>query len=395
MARATNRLTHLKAQALRLPGMHADGNGLYLRVDQTGARSWVLVFHLHGRRREMGLGSLASVKLTEARQAAADARAMVAKGEDPIAARKAARGPLVRTTFAEVASDLLDDLAPGWKSPKQRPQWEASLQQHAAEIWKADVALVDTDMVLRCLRPIWTTKAETAQRVRGRIERVLAAAKVRGLRTGDNPARWDDHLQAMLSDRPRQKQHFAAMPFSEVPDLMRRLSERSSISAMALRFIILAACRSGEGRGALWSEIQGDTWVIPAERMKAKTEHRVPLTPGMRVILETIPREVREGLIFKGPTGAALSDVAVTKVLRLNGVDTATVHGFRSSFRDWAGDCTTYPRETIEEALAHKVGDGTERAYRRSTALEKRRQLMTAWDDYCAGRAGSVVAFRA
>jgi integrase len=394
MPKITKRLTHLKAQAITTPGMHADGDGLYLRVDQAGGRSWVLIFFLHGRRREMGLGSI-SRPLADARRAAGEARSMVADGIDPIAARREVRRPVTSTTFEKVASGLLDELEKGWKSPKQRPQWEASLTQHAAKIWKADVSAVDTEMVLEALRPIWSTKRETAQRLRGRIERVLSAAKVQGHRSGENPARWDDHLSELLSREKQTKGHFAAMPYKDLPAFVSLLKTKSSASAKALLFTILAAGRSGEGRGAAWSEINGTVWVIPAQRMKAKEEHRVPLTPDMEDILNQTPRDLRTGLIFPGPTGAVLSDVSVTKVIRLAGISDATVHGFRSTFRDWAGDCTNFARETIEEALAHRVGDATEQAYRRSRSFEKRRLLMTAWADFCMGRAGQVVPFNA
>lgn len=395
MGRETNRLTSRGASAIRTPGMHADGAGLYLRVDQGGARSWVLIFHQRGRRREMGLGPLAEVGLADARSAAADAREMVRKGLDPIALRKAAKAPPRGQTFEGVASDMLDELEKGWKSPKQRPQWEASLQQHAAAIWKADVSHIDTDMVLDCLKPIWTKLPETARRIRGRIERVLDAAKVKGLREGENPARWNGHLALLLTSTKAAKVHHAAMPYAELPAFMTLLMGKTSISALALRFTILSACRSGEVRGAMWEEIKGDVWIIPASRMKAKMEHRVPITDAMQAVLDLIPVEARQGLIFPGPRGSALTDVGITKVLRINGQPTATVHGFRSTFRDWGGDCTTFAREHLEQALAHAVGDATERAYRRRDALEKRRQLMEAWADFCTGRQGQIVHLRA
>lgn len=320
---------------------------------------------------------------------------MVADGIDPIAARREARRPVTSITFEKVASGLLDELEKGWKSPKQRPQWEASLTQHAPKIWKADVSAIDTEMVLEALKPIWSTKRETAQRLRGRIERVLSAAKVQGHRSGENPARWDDHLSELLSREKQAKGHFAAMPYKDLPAFVSLLKTKSSASAKALLFTILAAGRSGEGRGAAWSEISGSVWTVPAERMKAKEEHKVPITPDMEDILNRTPRDLRNGLIFPGPTGAVLSDVSVTKVIRLAGIPDATVHGFRSTFRDWAGDCTNFARETIEEALAHRVGDATEQAYRRSRSFEKRRLLMTAWADFCMGRAGQVVPFNA
>jgi integrase len=390
VARAINRLTSRGVAALREPGLHADGQGLYVRIDQTCARRWVLIFHLRGKRREMGLGSLEDVSLAEARAAAEAARSLIRDGQDPIEKRKADAIPPVSRLFSAVAADLMDTLEPSWRSPKQRGQWEASLEQHAPAIWKADVAAVDTEMVLEALKPIWSTKTETATRVRSRIERVLDAAKVRGLRAGENPARWKGHLSALLPKAERNKDHFEAMPYGDVPELMKLLATRTSISSMALRFLILTAKRSGEVRGATWDEIKGDLWIIPAERMKGGREHREPLSAPALEVLNLIPTEARRGIIFAGWNGQ-LSDMSLSKVLRTNGFDGPTVHGFRSSFRDWAGDCTTYARETIEEALSHQIGDKAERAYRRSTALEKRRALMASWADFCIGRRGQVV----
>ena len=392
MARAINRLTSRGAKALREPGMHADGQGLYLRIDQTGARRWVWIYFRHGKRREMGLGSIEDVELSEARAAASKARQDLGEGLDPIDKRRADAIPPTARTFSAVANDLMDALEPSWRSPKQRGQWEASLTQHAPAIWKADVSAVDTEMVLAALTPIWSAKAETATRVRSRIERVLDAAKARGLRQGENPARWRGHLASLLPKAARNKAHFDAMPYGDVPALISLLASRKSISALALRFLILTGKRSGEVRGADWSEIKGETWVIPAERMKAGKEHREPLSQAAIALLDSIPRDVRSGLIFPGWNGP-LSDMTLSKVLRANKIPNATVHGFRSSFRDWAGDCTHHPRELIEEALAHQVGNAVERAYRRSDALEKRRGLMVAWADFCTGKTGNVTQF--
>lgn len=390
MARTTSRLTSKGALALKEPGLYADGDGLYLRIDQTGARRWVWIFHFHRKRREMGLGSLERVGLGDARKAAEVARRVLAGGLDPIEARRLALVPPASRTFSAVAADLMDTLEPSWRSPKQRGQWEASLTQHAPRIWKADVSAVDTEMVLEALKPIWSAKAETATRVRSRIERVLDAAKVRGLREGENPARWKGHLSALLPKAERNKDHFDAMPYADVPGLIALLATRSSVSARALRFLILTAKRSGEVRGADWSEIRGDTWIIPADRMKGGREHHEPLSRAAVALLNLTPLDVRSGLIFPGWNGP-MSDMTLTKVLRTNKVMSATVHGFRSSFRDWAGDCTGFARETMEEALAHRIGDKAEQAYRRSTALSKRRDLMNAWADFCTGTVASNI----
>lgn len=392
MARLTNRLTDRGVRALREPGLHADGDGLYLRIDQTGARRWVLIFHMAGKRREMGLGSLSDVGLGEARSKAEGARIQVRNGEDPIKARKVAALPVADRKFSAVAGALMDELEKGWKSKKSRPQWEASLQQHAPAIWAADVDAVDTEMVLAALRPIWTSLPETATRVRSRIERVLDAARVRGLRTGENPARWRGHLSSLLTGARRVKGHHAAMPYGEVPALMALLKTRESVSAAALRFLILTAARSGEVRGATPEEVRGSVWVVPGARMKGGKEHRVPLTDDALDAIATIPTIAQTSLLFPGMNGP-MSDMTIAKVLKANGITNATPHGFRSAFRDWAGDCTGYPRELIEEALAHQVGNAVERAYRRSDALEKRRALMVAWADFCMGRAGQVIPF--
>lgn len=389
MAKAINRLNWRQVPNLG-PGWHADGLGLYVRVEETGNRRWVFIYHRGGRRRELGLGSASTVSLADARQAAQDARDAIRQGIDPIEARKALSRPR-SALFSQVASDLLDELEKGWKSPKQRPQWEASLQMHAPAIWKADVASVDTEMVLKALRPIWMAKPETAGRVRARIERILDAAKVRGLRDGENPARWRGHMDALLSRAKRQKGHHPAMPYAAVPDYVAVLATRKSVSALSLRFLIFTAARSGEVRGATWGEINGDTWVIPAERMKAGREHRVPLNDGARQVLASIPDEARRSLIFPGLNGP-LSDMALSMLMRKSGAGEATPHGFRSSFKDWASDCTTFPDEVSEEALAHAVGSAVRQAYRRGQAMEKRRALMAAWSDYCLGKRGTVVS---
>lgn len=389
MPREINRLNWKQVASMREPGLFADGNGLYLRIDATGSRRWVFIFYRQNRRREMGLGSPETVRLAEAREAAAAARRMAKAGLDPIEARREANAPQADCTFEAVATALMNDLEPGWRSPKQRAQWEASLKQHAPRIWKADVQAVDTDMVVSALRPIWLTRHETASRVRSRIERVLDAAKVRGLRTGENPARWRGHLALLMPKSRIRKGHHAALPYAEVPGFMVQLAKRTSISAEALRFLILTATRSGEVRGATWEEVEGDIWIIPAERMKAEREHRVPLTPQAKAVLEGIDPALRTGLIFPGVKGP-LSDMALAMVMRKMGVVDATPHGFRSAFKDWATDCTDFADEVSEEVLAHTIGSAVRRAYRRGEAMQKRRELLEAWADYCTGRRGGV-----
>lgn len=394
MARAINRLNARQIGGMNDPGLFADGNGLYLRIDQTGSKRWVYIYYRGAKRREMGLGSALTVKLSEARSEAEKARRVARTGGDPIEDRRIANAPIVEQTFAVVASDLLDDLEKGWRSPKQRPQWEASLNQHAPSVMKMDVAKVDTEAVLTALRPIWNKHPETASRLRGRIERVLDAATARGLRVGENPARWRGHLSILLASAKRQRGHHAAMHYGDVPAFLEALQKRSSISASALHFLILTAARSGEVRGATWEEIDGDVWVIPAERMKAGREHHVPLSaPALRLLESHGKARLRNGLIFPGLKGP-LSDMALAMVVRKMGVTDATPHGFRSAFKDWAVDCTSFADEISEEALAHTVGSAVRRAYRRGQAMEKRRALMDAWSDYCAGKTGTVTPFQ-
>lgn len=390
MARAINRLNWKQVQGLRAPGLYADGQGVYLRIDETGARRWVLIFQYGGKRREMGLGSAETQKLAEVRDKAEAARAQLKDGLDPIAERRKAMQPAPDHRFSAIAADLMDDLEKGWRSPKQRGQWEASLKQHAPRIWNADIREVDTEMVLTALRPVWTTKPETAQRIRSRIERVLSAAKARGLRSGENPAAWRGHLDQLLSKTKRQKGHHAAMAYADVPAFIVRLRGRSSISAKALEFAIFTAARSGEVRGATWDEIDGALWVIPAERMKGGREHRVPLNQGALSILNAVPADIRRGLIFPGLKGP-LTDMALAMVMRKMDVTDATPHGFRSAFKDWAMDCTAFADEVSEEALAHSVGSAVRQAYRRGSAMEKRRALMDAWSAYCLGERGQVI----
>lgn len=382
MPRSINRLTAKTVATLREPGMHADGAGLYLKIDQTLNRRWVLVFFWRGRRREMGLGSAETVTLATARQASSIARQMVADGVDPIEARRLEVGATV--TFRDFAELVIVDLAPGWKSAKTPGQWRASLDMHASAIAKRSVSDIDTEDVLSVLKPIWNAIPETATRVRARIERVLDVAKIKGLRTGENPARWRGHLQLLLSKQLRVRGHHTALAYDGVPAFIQRLRARPAVAARALEFTVLAAARTTETREATWSEIDGDVWTIPASRMKATKPHRVPITARMREILDEVePLRTDADFIFPGDQRIEpLSRMAMLMLLRRM-EESFTVHGFRSAFRDWAGDCTPFPRDLIEEALSHAVGNAVERAYRRSDALAKRRKLMEAWDSFC------------
>jgi integrase len=334
----------------------------------------------------MGLGPFGAgtgqVTLAAAREKADEIRAILGRGGDPFTDLSSRRA--TSRTFGAFADEWIEKMEDGWRNEKHRAQWRMTLgDTYCTSLRKRPIADVTTDDVLKVLRPVWRTKAETARRIRGRIERVLDAAKAAGERTGENPARWRGHLSELLS-RPEklQRGHHRAMSYQDVPAFMKRLRTVGSISALSVEFTVLTAARSGEVRGATWSEIDGDVWVVPAQRMKGGREHRVPLVPRALKILATVKKLRTSDFIFPGQRGdRPLSDMSLSAVLRRLKVD-ATVHGFRSSFRDWAGDATTFPRELAEAALAHAVGDETERAYRRGDALKRRRELMEAWALY-------------
>jgi integrase len=398
MARKLNKLSPRFVASAFNPGEYSDGGNLYLVVDKSGAKRWVFQFRWGGKQPEMGLGGLSSVSLGEARQRATEARQLLAKGINPLEHRGAARRSAQDgTTFGAFADGLVNDLALGFRNAKHLAQWRMTLTKYAAPLRLKSIDQIGTDDVLSVLTPIWQTKHETASRLRGRIERVLDAAKAKGLRSGENPARWRGHLDHLLSKRQKLvRGHHAAMSYADVPGFMAFLRERDAVAALALRFTILNASRSGEVLGAKWPEIdrRAKVWTIPAERMKAGREHRVPLTAAALEILDEAEKVRAAGdYIFPGQRwGRPLSVIALEMMLRRMKVDNATVHGFRSSFRDWAGECTSFPREIAEGALAHVFGDETERAYRRGDALEKRRKLMEAWAGFLGrGAAGANI----
>jgi integrase len=407
--RFSNKLAAKQVTAITTPGKHSDGNGLYLLVKPNGNRSWVLILIGDGQRREMGLGGVETVSLAMARRLAAEAKTIFAAGRDPIAERAEARpkrpapeevtlaGPKRRkataeagaTTFWMFAENLIDEIEDGFRNDKHRKQWRATLKTHAAKLCEMDIGAIDTDDILASLRPIWLKVPETARRVRGRIERVLDAARVAGHRAGENPARWKGHLELMLPKQRKSKGHHAAMIYAEIPDFYRKLKVRSAIAARALEFTILTAARTGEVIGMTWGEVDIETrlWTIPAQRMKAEAAHSVPLSDRTIVLLQAIkpkdPPPYR--LVFRAQRGGRLSNMAMSMLLRRMEIKDVTVHGFRSSFRDWAGEETDFERETVEMALAHTVGNKAEQAYRRGRALAKRRALMDAWEAYCCG----------
>jgi integrase len=392
MARAQNKLTDTECRAASKPGMLGDGGGLYLNVKPSGSKSWAFIWKVGGKRREMGLGGYPSVKLAKARRLAAECREAVAEGRDPIAERQKEAEP----TFGECADKFLASMEGQWRNAKHRAQWRMTLTEYAAPLSDLKVSAIGTDDVLRVLNPIWQSLPETASRLRGRIERVLDFAKVRGWRSGENPALWRGHLKSILPARLRlTRGHHAAMPYRDVPGFIQQLRGLEALSARALEFLILTAARSGEVLGAKWSEFDLDAalWTVPAGRMKAGKEHRVPLSASALAIVTAL-HEIRTGdYVFPGHAeGKPLSNMAFHMLMRRMKLDRYTPHGFRSAFRDWAGDTTAFPRDVAEQALAHRVGDATELAYRRADALEKRCKLMTAWADYCNyERAGNVV----
>jgi integrase len=374
------------------PGKHSDGGNLYLIVSITGARKWVLRFTWRGNAKEMGLGSAGSVTLADAREKAASARRKIAKGLNPIDERRRDGGI---PTFGDMADDVRVSLSVGFRNEKHKAQWKSTLETYAAPLRAKPVDTIATDDVLAVLKPIWTTKAETASRVRGRIEKVLDAAKAKGFREGENPARWRGHLDHLLP-RPSKlsRGHHAAMPYEEVAAFIAKLRERDATSALALELCILTAARSGEILGMRWSEVDFDNkiWTVPAARMKAGREHRVPLASRAVEMLRQLEKVSTGEYVFPGQArNRPLSNMAMEMVLRRMKVEDATVHGFRSSFRDWAGNVSSAPREVVETALAHVIGDKAEQAYRRRDALEKRRKLMDAWAAYCERPAGNVV----
>lgn len=384
MAREINRLTSKTVDALQEPGLHADGAGLYLRIDQTLNRRWVFVFFWRGRRREMGLGAAAGDNLRKARLAAADARRLLSEGVDPIDARKRELLAASPRTFGEVALELIEQLKGGWKSEVTPAQWESSLKMHAPKIWLRPVADVDTVDVLDALKKIWASHHETARRVRMRIERTLDYARVKGFRDGENPARWRGHMQLMLPSVSHVVENHASMSYEDLPAFIVSLRKREATAARALEFTILTVARTTVTVEATWGEIVGDVWIIPKERMKTPKDHRVPLTPRMVEILDEMrPLRTAGDYIFPGDQRIEpLSDMAMLMLLRRMKVD-VTVHGFRATFKDWAEDCTDHSNVIIETALAHSVGGAVERAYRRRDALEKRRALMADWEAFC------------
>jgi integrase len=400
-------LTALRLRSLTAPGLYGDGGNLWLQVRGPGRRSWLFRFTLHGRARSMGLGSADDVTLAEARNRADAARALLRDGIDPLAHRDAARVEAIATaaravTFAQVTERYVTAQEAGWRSMQHRAVWRASMAQHVLPILAPlPVQAIDTSLVLKVLEPLWTTIPETASRLRGRIESVLSYATARGWREGPNPALWRGHLQLMLprKSKVRPVQHFAALDWREAPTFMATLRALDSIGARALQFLLLTAARSGEVRYATWDEIDLDSavWTLPPSRMKAAKPHRVPLSPAALAVLEAVMLlRCPGGVVFPGPKlRRPITNVTLAAPLRLLGRADLTVHGFRSTFRDWAAEATAYPNHVVEQALAHTIGSAVEAAYRRGDLFAKRVALMDDWAAYLAQPAAQVVPLRA
>jgi integrase len=401
-----HKLSARRVETIKAPGWHGDGGGLWLRIDNSGSRKWVFAWERSKRRREMGLGAASEITLATARELAAEARALLAQGHDPIEERRAKEleqeAPAATDdavdeipgalTFGQFADTYIDAHEDGWKNPKHRQQWRNTIKMHARSLLAIPVNVITVDDVVAVLRPIWRSTPETAGRLRGRIENILDAAKASKhiASPWENPARWRGNLIHLLP-RPKKKsqvRHHPAMPFEDLPNFIVRLRQRPALAARALEFTILCATRTNETLRMTWSEINFDdaVWNVVADRMKMGVEHRIPLPARAIEIL----REIAKGsncdpsaFVFEGQKmGKSLSQMSMTMVLRRMKLGHYTVHGMRSAFRDYMGDMTNHPESIVEQALAHQIGDETTRAYRRGDAFLKRRALMKDWENY-------------
>jgi integrase len=400
MARSLAKLSPIRVGKIKEPGLYSDGGGLYLQVTQSGARSWIFMFRINGREREMGLGPVHTISLADARQKATECRRLRLDGIDPIEARRADRDKAkleaaTAMTFKACAEAYIEAHKAGWRNEKHAAQWPSTLESYAYPVFGSlPVQAVDVALVTKVIEPIWKTQTETASRLRGRIEAVLDWAAARGYRRGDNPARWRGHLENLLPRRSkvRKVKHHAALPYGEVGAFVAFLRAQEGIAAQALHFTVLTAARTSETIGARREEFNKDVtvWTVPAGRIKGEKEHRVPLSPAASVIARRMLESHGGEFLFPGRKAKKpLTNMAMSALLERMGREDITVHGFRSTFRDWAGDCTNFPNHVVEMALAHVVDDKVEAAYRRSDLFEKRRRLMEAWAGYCAKPAAS------
>lgn len=403
-------LTVKQVAKLTEPGRYFDGNGLVLQIVSETNRSWLFRYQRNGKERWLGLGPLHTIDLVEARERARKARQQLLDGVDPIDARKAEKSErelaaAKALSFEAAANAYHRQHEKKWKNQKHRAQFLSSLKEYAFPvIGKLSVAAIDTGLVLKCIEPIWQQKTETANRVRGRIEAVLGWAKVRGYRSGDNPAQWKGHLAEVLPARSSiaKVEHHPALPYGQLPEFMTALALREGIAARALEFTVLTAARTGETIGARWNEINltDRIWTVPANRIKGGKEHRVPLSAIAMGILEALPIERGNQYVFIGPNkGSGLSNMAMASVLKRMEREDITVHGFRSSFRDFAAERTNFENHVVEMALAHVIGSKVEAAYRRGDLFDKRVKLMDQWARYCTsppvGSSDNVTPLRA
>jgi integrase len=385
-------------------GRYADGAGLYLQVASPGAASWILRYERDGHERWFGLGPLHTVGLAEARERAKAARLQLLDGVDPVEARKAAKAAKAleaakAVTFQECAENHFNQHETKWRNGQHRQQYIASLRTHVFPvIGKLPVSAIDTGLVLKVLEPIWQTIPETASRIRQRIEAVLDYATVRNLRTGDNPARWSGHLEHILPAlrATTSIEHHPALPYAELPGFMSQLRERKGVPARALEFTILTAARTGETIGARWDEISGDVWTIPGARMKSGEPHRVPLSKAALALLNDLPREPGNPFVFIGANSGRPPSINTLRIALARIRNDVTVHGFRSTFRDWADERTASPFQVSEKALAHTIGSRASRSYARSDLLAERAKLMEKWGVFCSSAPveGAVVPIR-
>jgi integrase len=398
MPRTLNRLSPLAVQRLKDKGLYADGGGLYLRISDSGTKGWIFRFGENHRQRDMGLGPVHTISLPAARELARECRELRLRGIDPIAHRLFARlaqrvADATAVTFKQCADAYIASHEAGWGNAMHRAQWSNTLAQHVhPTLGELPVAVIDTATVMKVLDPIWQQIPETASRVRGRIESILDWARVRGFRAGENPARWRGHLDHLLPARGKMQkvEHFAALPYTEIGTFMAALRGESGLAARALELTVLTAARTSAALGATWDEIDfaAKMWVIPATRMKSGKEHRVPLSGAALAVLAQMSALRRNEFVFPGQRGH-LSEMQMMRLLRRirPGI---TVHGFRSTFRDWAAERTNFPREVCEQALAHAIGNQAEEAYRRGDLFEKRRKLMESWSAFCAKPVGDA-----
>lgn len=404
MSRKLHCLTALKVAKLARPGLYGDGGGLTLQITKQGSKSWLFRYMLDGKPHGMGLGPAHTISLAEARQKAQEARKKLTEGINPLAAKREAalaaelaKGRVM--TFDKCAEAYIQAHQISWKNAKHTDQWRSTLRKYASPvIGNLAVGNIGTDHVMECLAPIWGTKTETASRVRGRIESILDWASTCRYRSGENPARWKGHLENLLANTSKvaRTRHFPSLPWPHVNAFIRALRTQQGISALAMEFLILTACRSGEVRMAEWSEFdfQNRVWTIPAARMKAKLEHQVPLCDQSIALLKRVPQIGNSRLVFAGTKNQGLSDMALFALLRRMNEDKPplwvdskgeriTTHGFRSTFRMWAAETTNFPREVAEHALAHQLPDAVERAYQRSSLFAKRIEMMRQWAEFC------------